>query len=68
MKMTFETVTRIRSQKYKELFGDRAVDYFDQALCDFIKKSQTEGLGKTDAAIKATKTADALFSRLFPKT
>ena len=68
MKWTFDYVTKMRSQRYRELFGDKAVDYFDQALCDFIKKSQTMGTATTDAAIRAAKTTEALLDRCFPKT
>ena len=68
MKITFDRITKIRSERFKELFGDKAVDYFDQALCDFIKRSQIEGTATTDAAIRAAKTTEALFDRCFPKT
>lgn len=64
MKKTFESITKLRAPRYRELFGDKAVDYFDRALCEFLKRAKKRGTGEANPALTASRFVDSVMDQI----
>lgn len=64
MKETFESITKLRAPRYRELFGDKAVECFDRALCNFLKMAKKSGTSEANPALTAARFVDSVMDRI----